>query len=174
MKAEYARVIRGEAAINKLDPALVAGIVSVESGWRPFAYNPEPRWRWMWDVSARAPFRQLRPDEILSEVPPLDFPSYSGVSRDAEWWAQQASFGLMQIMGAVAREHGFQGPELLEILEPELNIVYGCRHLGSMRERWPKEEEFVSAYNAGRPTSGNLGYVRKVLASKAQYREVFG
>jgi hypothetical protein len=99
-------LIEEAARTSGLNVDFVTAIVLVESAGDPFAWNPEPRYRALWNVRTKAPFRALTDAEIASEVPPVDFPYLLG-GRDQEWWAQQASWGLMQIMGAVAREEGF-------------------------------------------------------------------
>jgi len=45
-----------------------------------------------------------------------------------ELLGQQTSWGLMQIMGATARERGFRG-WLTELCDPATNLEWGCRHL---------------------------------------------
>src|SRR3990167_4673122 len=109
------RIARAEG----LDPALVRAVIAQESGWNPYAWNPEPRWRYFWNVETGSPFRPVRTVEIANAFPPKDFPCLKG-DRDQEWWAQQASWGLMQIMGAVAREQGFRGPYLPELCAPAI------------------------------------------------------
>lgn len=145
-------------------------MVMVESSVDPDAWNPEPAYRWVWDVVNNKPFR-VTSVEALDKAPPEDFPTRRG-DRDAEWWGQQASWGLMQVMGAVARERGFDPrvhfPRLCS--DPQLGLAYGCAHLAHMRDRWFKEHGWmgvVAAYNAGsvRYRSGvleNADYVRKV------------
>lgn len=154
-----------------LPELLVMAIVRVESGGNPYAWNPEPRYRYLWDVKKKAPFRALTPDEIAAEVPPKDFPTLGG-DRDQEWWGQQASWGLMQVMGAVARECGFNRPYLPELCDPALSLEYGCRHLSTLRDRFVTRYGWngvIAAYNAGSPRLSadgkfeNQGYVDKVI-----------
>lgn len=157
---------------------LVAAIVRVESGGNPWAWNPEPPYRYLWDVRLGRPFRALTAAEIQSERPPADFPALAG-DRDQEWWAQAASWGLMQVMGAVARERGYRGPYLTALLDPETALHYGCAHLASLRDRhharydWPG---VIAAYNAGSPRLAggryvNQGYVDKVFQAAQEVPE---
>lgn len=158
---------------HALPARLVTALIAVESGGDPWAWNPEPHYRWLWDVKKNMPFRAVTPREIASEKPPADFPSLGG-DRDQEWWGQQASWGLMQVMGAVAREHGFAGLYLPELCDAETNIEHGCRHLVRLARRhrprygWPG---VIAAYNAGSPrilADGhyeNQSYVDKVISS---------
>lgn len=162
-------LIEREAGAHRLEPDLVSAIVSVESSFNPWAWNPEPHYRYLWNVKTRRPFRRLTPTERATEVPPVDFPYLAG-DRDQEWWAQQASWGLMQLMGALARERGFKGLYLTELVDPELNLSLGCGHLASLLA-WSKGDEAkaLGAYNAGRGGwSGPQGraYAAKVRAAK--------
>ena len=157
----------GEAG---LDGRLVAAVVQVESGGNEYAWNPEGHYRWFWNVYTKTPFRVLTDVERGSKYPPTDFPCLAG-DRDQEWWGQSASWGLMQVMGAVAREQGFLGPYLTELVHPIVNLEYGCAVLAK-RIRWAKGNEArgVAAYNAG-PGGAlspvGIAYAEKVLRAKA-------
>ena len=41
------------------------------------------------------------------------------------------SWGLMQVMGQVAREHGFSGRSLAQLCEPATGLEIGCRVLAA-------------------------------------------
>lgn len=131
-------------------PNFVEAIVLQESGAKRWAYNPEPKYRYLWDVRRHRPFRALTHAEIASEAPPSDFPTLAG-DRDQEWWSQQASWGLGQIMGAVARELGFMGEYLGEIFDPPINIRLASTHLAHLLT-WSEGNvrKAAAAYNAGR------------------------
>jgi len=166
-------VIAGEYL---LDPLLVASFICVESSGNPWAWNPEPHYRYLWDVRKGRPFRPLTVEERASEFPPKDFPAPPGVDPDAEFWAQQASWGLMQLMGAVARERGFKGSFLTELCTPEVGVWHGCKHLVTYTRRYPDLSDAIAAYNAGSPrriASGvyeNQGYVDKILAQHGRLK----
>lgn len=154
---------------------MVRTLIQIESSWNQWAWNPEPRWRWFWNVRDRRPFRAITSMERDSQKPPDDFPMLAG-DRDQEWWAQQASWGLMQIMGAVARESGFDGKYLPEILDPEENVVLGCRYLDKLKRR--HHEEFgwrgvLMAYNTGSPKDSLSGrmYLSKFVAAGYKFNE---
>lgn len=161
------------AARNGLDPKLVMALVMVESGGNQHAWNPEPAYRYFWDVRKGKPFRFVTALEARAEVPPEDFGCLAG-DPDQEWWAQQASWGLMQVMGALARELGFKGPYLPELCSnPEVNLSLGCLHLGRLM-KWAagNADRALSAYNGGKggnlvPPYRNQDYATKVLAMKA-------
>jgi soluble lytic murein transglycosylase-like protein len=163
--------IASAAARERIDPILVEAVVIIESGGNPYAWNPEPHYRYLVDVRTGQPFRELTVSERATEVPPADFPTLAG-DRDQEWWGQQASWGLMQIMGALAREIGFRGLYLPELTRPHLNLQLGCQHLANLL-RWSNGDErrAVAAYNAGRGGwNGPAGqaYQQKVFAMRAR------
>lgn len=138
-----------------LDPFLVAAIIMVESAGNPCAVRYEKSWRYHWDVRT--------------------FAQIAGTSQDTEHFGQSASWGLMQVMGTVAREHGFRGMFTQLCVEPELGIRYGCLHLKKFIEKYDTIEDAVVSYNCGSPrrTEGGFyeqqGYVDKVMAF---YREM--
>jgi len=161
--------IRIYAERFNLSPALVAAIVMQESGGHPGAWNPEPRWRWFWDVKQNGPFRRLYPGEGEAEKPPSDFPCLAG-DPDQEWWAQQASWGLMQIMGACARELGYKAPYLTELVDPFDGLNWGCKKFAQLQSRLGAGA--ISAYNAGSPMPGSK-YEKSVLVWKDKLQPLF-
>lgn len=150
---------------------LVAAICAKESSFIPGAWRPEPVYRYLWDVRSGERFRKLSPAEIASETPPPDFANVGG-PRNQEWWGQQASWGLMQVMGANAREHGFRGVYFTDLCDPEIGLEFGCRFLARLLARNPVEDA-VSSYNAGHPTQTNArDYVQPVMRWAAGYKAV--
>jgi hypothetical protein len=158
--------------VYRVDPTVIVALIDVESDGNPYAWNPEPKYRYFWNVKTRAPFRKLTAEESANETPPKDFPCLAGDS-DQEWWAQQASWGLMQVMGAVAREAGYQGPYLTRLCDPYLNLEFGIRHFKSQLD-WAKGDTraALAAYNGGRAGNSpgkplrNAGYADKVLSRR--------
>jgi hypothetical protein len=151
-----------------LQPSLIGAVVQVESSGYTWASNPEPRYRYFWDVKKNKPFRAVTDAELASKFPPADFPCLYA-DRDQEWWYQQASFGLMQVMGAVAREEGFTAPSLLELCDPAAGLLVGGRHLRRL-VLWADGhlETALGAYNAGKGNAAGpagLAYATKVLAA---------
>lgn len=169
-------VIKGVAKLHGQDPLLVEAIVLTESSGDKWAWNPEPRYRYFWDVKKRRPFRAVTEAEIASELPPADFSALHG-ARDQEWWAQQASWGLMQIMGAVARELGCTSPYLTALCDPITNLTYGCLKLAELM-RWSTNNTIcaLAAYNGGKhenspvhlPHLRNREYAEKVMQRRAR------
>ena len=100
-----------------------------------------------------------------------------GASHETERTTRACSWGLMQIMGQVARERGFKGEFLTELCEPATGMEYGCRHLALFRDRhfatlgWAG---VAAAYNAGTPRKDaagkflNQAYVDKIMKFQPQ------
>lgn len=161
----------------RVPAAVVRAMVQVESGGNPYAYNPEARYPYLWNVRTKAPFRKITDAEAVSKFPPADFPTLAG-DPDQEFWAQQASWGLMQVMGAVARERGFIGHYLTQLSEVRINLEIGCRHLagliawaGRSVDGQGEIDKAVAAYNAGPggfDSPAGQGYVRKVRSAMAK------
>ena len=170
----YEQLIATYATQNGLDAKLVTALVMVESGGNTNAWNPEPQYRYFWNVRKNAPFRFLTVIESRSEIPPQDFPCLAG-DPDQEWWGQQASWGLMQVMGALARELGYSDPYLPGLCsDPARNLSLGCLHLGRLL-KWANGnvDKALAAYNGGKggnmtPPYRNQFYADKVLRMKAQ------
>lgn len=155
----------------QIRPNLIHAVVLVESSGNRHAWNPEPKYKWLWDVKKNAPFRKLTDGESMDESPPNDFHGYKGSDRDQEWWGQQASWGLMQIMGAVARELGFQEVFFTALCETGYGLHFGTTHLKNLLG-WAKGDESaaLAAYNGGKAGNGpgitpkrNQKYVDKVM-----------
>lgn len=171
MRTAYAAEITVAAYKHGLDADTLEAQVLVESGGEACAWNPEPRYRYFWNVRARKPFRTVTGAELASKVPPADFPTLAG-DPDQEWWAQQASWGLLQIMGAVAREHGLRDPYLTSLCDVTMNLNLGALHLAVLLD-WAGGDyaRALAAYNGGRggnerPPFRNQPYADKVFAMR--------
>src|SRR5207244_13546354 len=87
---------RDAAAAQSLDPALVCAVVEQESGWNPWAMRYEPAF-------------------FSKYVAPL----YTNNKIAAtEAYSRGFSWGLMQVMGQVARETGFDALFLSALCAP--------------------------------------------------------
>jgi len=134
---------------NLLNPALVLAIIEQESNFTPTAMRFEPQFKYI-----------LNPD-IFSRK--------NRISLATEINLQQISWGLMQIMGAVTRELGFD-KEMPLMLVPETNIHFGCLKLSQLLSKYATLENAVSSYNQGSPmklfngTYRNQEYVTSVLS----------
>lgn len=138
------------AAFN-VDWRLVYGIAYAESSFRPLACRYESSW----------------PDRWL--VKPIVHAKTLGQTVETEIIHQKCSWGMMQVMGAVARELGFNG-YLTQLCEPAMGIHWGTKKLQQVLVKYPESiTDAISAYNAGHPRRQpdgkylNEGYIRRVM-----------
>ena len=103
--ANLIALARAAAAWHELDPALVCAVVEQESAWDTHAIRYEPGFRTRY-------------------VAPLGLPPTEEVARSISW-------GLMQVMGQVAREHGFTGNSLSALCDPAAGLDIGCAVLAA-------------------------------------------
>lgn len=96
---------RAAAARHKLDPALVCALIEQESAWNPYAIRYEPAFRERYVV-------------------PLALAPTEEIARATSW-------GLMQVMGQVARENGFRDASLAELCSPTEGLDVGCAVLAA-------------------------------------------
>lgn len=171
-RTRYTTEIVAAATTHGLLPAVVEAQVLVESGGHPFAWNPEPRYRYFWDVRRDRPFRAVTSVEVLSKVPPADFPCLAG-DPDQEWWAQQASWGLLQILGAVAREHGLLAPYLPQLCDVVTNLDVACAHLAGL-VTWAggDVDQALAAYNGGKAGNSQRPFRTQAYVDRVRARIV--
>lgn len=139
------------AKAHGLPVGIVAAIVQVESTANTFADRYEPDYAYLWNVKTAKPYR-VRPADRSLDRAPADFSSPRGVSVHTEWISQQTSYGLMQVMGAVARELGFTGPFLTQLCDPATGLDFGCRLLANLKRRYLAKygwEGVLRGYNGG-------------------------
>ena len=144
---ELRQMATEEALAQAVDPDLVAAIVTVESSWRPEASRYEPNWKYLFFVK--------------------EWSEKTGVAYEEELAHQTMSLGLMQIMGSVARELGYD-KRLCQLFEPRWNLRFGVMKLKTLLNKYPSETDVISSYNQGSPrkTAGghyqNQAYVDAV------------
>lgn len=99
-------------------------------------------------------------------VNPVDFAHRSFISVDTERTLQATSYGLMQVMGGVCREHGYVDDLIKLPSHPEIALTLAVKHLKQKIERYGLFEA-ISAYNAGSPrkTPGGM-YINQVYVDK--------
>lgn len=133
---------------SDLDPNLLHAISIVESNKNPNIVRYEPKWKYWFNVSQYA--RQL------------------GITHETEKILQAMSWGLMQIMGTVAREHGFDD-HMTVLTEPFVNLKYSIKVIESLFTKWLDLDSVISSYNQGSPRLNESGsytnqdYVDRVL-----------
>jgi soluble lytic murein transglycosylase-like protein len=132
---------RNTAAQQALDPALVCAIVEQESAWDPHAIRYEPAFR-------------------ARYAAPLGLPPTEEVARAISW-------GLMQVMGQVAREHGFSAKSLAALCDPAAGLAIGCVVFAArLRASADDVQRALTLWNGG----ANASYSAQVLARLAKYR----
>lgn len=136
--------IKNWSTYFELDFELVKSLIQIESSGNPWAMRYESKWRWF-----------LKPSYWAWRLK---------ISDSTERIAQSSSFGLCQVMGAVARELGFEG-HLTELCDPAVGIKYGCKKLKQCIDRYDGDiRKGLAAYNAGYAAS-KIGqrYADKVM-----------
>ncbi len=132
---------RASALGFSLDPALVCAVIDEESSWDPFAIRYEPEFRARYVVK-------------------LNLPATEEFARSCSW-------GLMQVMGQVAREHGFKGDSLAELCMPDVGLRFGCITLAD--KLCVADRDLFTAlalWNGG----GDPSYPRRVLTKLKNYQ----
>lgn len=140
--SKYSLEIAAAADAYGLRPELIAAVIIQESSGIADARRPENDFY----------HRYLLKPDLPGYFPP-------DVPRGVELVCRATSWGLMQIMGQVARELGFRGRYFTELEEPGANINLGCRHLANLIRRAGSERGGLLRYNGG----GDPRYPEKVL-----------
>src|SRR5882762_6293807 len=135
---------RKAAAAQSLDGALVCAVVEQESGWNPWAMRYEPAF-------------------FAKYVASL-YTNYKITASEA--YARGFSWGLMQVMGQVARETGFDGQFLSALCDPEQGLAVACKVLRKKLDAMAGDTtRALLAWNGG----ANTAYTAQVLARRAHY-----
>ncbi|HXJ17936.1 MAG TPA: lytic transglycosylase domain-containing protein [Candidatus Polarisedimenticolia bacterium] len=128
------------ATRHNLEPALVCAIVEQESSWDAHAMRYEPAFR-------------------ARYVAPLRLPLTEEIARSISW-------GLMQVMGQVAREHGFCGKYLSALCDSAVGLDIGCAVLAAKCSAASGEvPRALALWNGG----ANPRYAAEVLARLEKY-----
>jgi len=137
---ELIELAKANARFFEVDPALVCAVVEQESGWEPWAIRYEPAFY----------------DRYISVLHLLN---------PTEAHARAFSWGLMQLMGQVARELGYSG-KIAKLLDPEIGLHWGCKHLSNkLRSAAGDVTKALLLWNGG----GNQNYPAEVLARLPKY-----
>ena len=132
------------AQAHGLDPALVCAVIEQESAWNTWAIRYEPAFFAKYVAS-------LYTNNKVSAT---------------EAYARGISWGLMQVMGQVARENGFTDRFLSGLCDPPVGIEFGCRVLRKKLDSAKGDTlQGLLAWNGG----GNANYAVEVLARRATY-----
>ncbi len=141
---DYELLIKQTSDKYTIPENLVKAVCQVESGMNMWAVRFEPAYKWLYNISNI----QLTATETV---------------------CQKTSYGLMQVMGSVARELGFVGRFLTQLCDPETGLEYGCKHLKNFYMRYNSWEDAISSYNAGSPKKGDDGkYINQAYVDKVK------
>lgn len=139
---------RDAARAHALMPQLVCAIVERESSWNRWAVRYEPAFY----------ARYIEPQIALGIIP-----------QQTEARARAFSWGLMQVMGQVAREHGFAESAMPALCEPTTNLEFGCRVLNAKLKAADGDvARALLLWNGG----ANKNYAAGVLALTSRYVNV--
>ena len=142
--AQLVLLARKAAGAHSLDPALVCAVVEQESAWNPWAIRYEPLFFAKYVAS-------LYTNNKVSA---------------SEAYARGFSWGLMQVMGQVARETGFDALFLSALCDPEQGLAVGCKVLRKKFDAMAADTtRALLAWNGG----ANPAYAAQVLARKQHY-----
>lgn len=146
-QSDLAQLIETHPDRGDLPVACVLAVCQVESGYNEWAFRYEPGFKYLvGDVATMSPTEKTQ---------------------------QMASWGLMQVMGAVAREAGLKG-FCSQLCAPFVGLTYGMLHLRKFYARHQDWPDALASYNAGSPRRNsagqylNQGYVDKVLKAWAE------
>ena len=141
-------IINEVATKMRVEPELIAALVSIESNGNSQATRYERRYRYTLKTK--------------------EFARRNVISKDTEIIQQKTSWGLMQVMGGVAREHGYFGP-LVKLTNPKLGLRFGIMHFTKFIDKYDDIPSAISAYNQGgayKKRNGkfkNQAYVDRIL-----------
>lgn len=142
----FGEAIEQEALKWDLDVRLVAAVIAVESKGQPHARR--------YEHGFFVRYIEGKTNKQLRGHFPTD------LSRDTELYERSCSWGLMQLMGQVAREMGYTGDMVDLMFRPEVNIAFGCAKLGKLVKKHKfKLRPALLEWNGG----GNSEYPDKVL-----------
>jgi soluble lytic murein transglycosylase-like protein len=141
LPADLITLAHATAKNHALDPALVCAVVEQESAWDPHAIRYEPAFR-------------------MRYVAPLGLSPTEEIARSISW-------GLMQVMGQLARERGFTGRFLSALCDPAAGLDIGSAILASkLAAAGGEVAQALALWNGG----ASATYAPDVLARIAKYR----
>lgn len=151
----WIEMITEKSRLADLQPEMILAIIETESDGNPYAATYHANYSWI---------------NMQTKRPADCHPNTESVQQRMAW-------GLMQIMGATARNIGFEG-WLTELTIPVVNIAIGMKYLAGLSERYLESDGIdgvIAAYNAGSPKKTadgkyrNQAYVDKVKNLMLKY-----
>lgn len=154
---DYINPFIEDAAQNfRVDINIIKAIIAIESNASQWAAKFEPN-----------------TEKYL--VDPDKYAKKNFITVETEILLQKMSIGVMQTMGFLVRELGFNGP-LLMLTDPQIAIFYGVKKLKLLFDQYNNENDVISSYNQGSPRKNEDGsymnqpYVDKVAFQLAKFR----
>lgn len=128
-----------------IDPDLVEAMAMTESSGNPKATRYEPNFY----------KKYVQPMLTKNAISPKE-----AIGRATSW-------GLLQLMGQVAREKGFAG-KFEELFEPSVNLTWALKHLKRFINKYPAGlDDAIASYNAGSPRRNDAGsYVNQAYVDR--------
>jgi len=121
--AKWEPLIRGNIPYPEISVDLVLALIWQESAGNEWAIRYEPGYQYFYNYKDGYPLydgsQSVAGNRIKSQ----------GMLGNTEFMAQSTSWGLLQIMGAAARERGFKARYLSELCDPRANLLFGLKHL---------------------------------------------
>jgi soluble lytic murein transglycosylase-like protein len=143
--AQLLTLARKAAIAQSLDPALVCAVVEQESAWNPWAMRYEPAFFSKYVAS-------LYTNNKIAAT---------------EAYARGFSWGLMQVMGQVAREAGFDALFLSALCDPEQGLAIGCKVL---RKKFDAMAGDTTRALLAWKMRADSAFAARVIARASQYR----
>ena len=159
--AELLALARRAAETHALWPELVCAIVEQESSWNPWALRYEPAF---YEKYIATCLTARPPDVHAPRLGALTSPSIPDDPTESR--ARAFSWGLMQVMGQAAREHGFDGASLAALCDPAAGLEIGCRVFAAkLAAAEGNVGRALLLWNGG----GNRDYTAAVLVRASHY-----
>jgi soluble lytic murein transglycosylase-like protein len=127
MAKSYQDLVQGICKVYQIDPKWMKAMIQVESAWNPYVVRYESNYGYLY-----------KPQDFLKSL----------ISLNTEIACQKMSWGLGQIMGAVAREQGFKG-NMPELVQAELNMKHMCIRLAELKKKSQDPDAIFAGYNGG-------------------------
>lgn len=144
--AQFTDLVAHAAAVNSLPFALVCAVCEQESSWNPWEIRYEPAF-------------------FIKYVLPLQ--EKGVIHTDSEARARAFSWGLMQVMGEVARELGYSD-HMAKLCDPATGLAIGTKHLAhKLHEAAGDVPKALQLWNGG----SNPNYSSEVLARIPAYQK---
>lgn len=143
---KLAATIQQAAFDTGISVPLLASVIHQESGGNPFAVRYEPAFL--------KKYLESKTRKTIGGYVPTK------CSWQTEVQMRATSFGLMQIMGQVARERGFSGEFLPELCDPATNLKWGSEFLQMLLHKHDTTEKALLRWNGG----GDPDYAKKIFA----------